>query len=637
MPVVHILLAPEEHAQARACALDLLRLGKAARRGGLLSLNTNETYHGLPFLGRLGLHIVLEGTDPVDVRRVLTTFLITDGKHGWPLMHDWLSISALSVLQGDRAWPGLLVHWSELLGNAMTDDLRLEFAAHGGDTTESESWDTELQACLSAMPQIGQRLRCTDSEKRSLLPLLAWLVRACTRARRSGFAVFERDIDEALLPDYLRGCLPLLMDQHVNPEEIGRRLEAAARPDQHSGVSLVERMLATTWLSLLLEGAHPRIMFESLSGYLGEAYYPTLRGEMKRLGARKPTETSRAATAPVPVAPQAAPSPAALEADRPDPSDPSATLETLQTEIDPAGGASAGDLTQEEINALLAPDDDEEVDPDGPPAASETLLAKDATPSVLSQDEVDELLSAVQSEGGGVESPPLEGSATDVAALIADLFGAQTDAGSVRASLCRTYALLGALLHPGAPHLLDHCPPELQLKVAQQLVGLRARLPDPLEDLRLTLTEACALTEEELPTQGVRQLAQLIDRMPIVRPHVLDVLEEEEHDLFVRMKEYRFEFEDVSLLDDQALQKVFGSVGGLDPADLARALKPAAADLQERVLGSASVSESELLRKNMESLGAMRLAEVEAARDRICIRVLELAEAGDIVILRAED
>ena len=620
MPAEQISMTPQEQARALVFAENLVRLGKRARRQGLLSLDSSETYQGLPFLGRLGLHLVLQGTDPADVRRVLTTFMVADGKQGWPFLRDWLSATALCALQGDRDWSGLIAHWSQLLGDEITEPLRAEFPPYAEEADESDEWDNELRECLTSMARLGQRLRCSDPERTALVPFVAWLVRASTRARRSGLQALASYADDPVVPRYLGACLSALIDDESDLEEVTRDLDAAIEADRHSGVSLLERMLARTWLSLLVAGTHPRIMFESLAGYFGEAYYPSLRAEMKRLGARKPAERPTAHTAPA-----ATSSPETGDA------------------APPAGGSF---LTQEEVNALLAPDIGEDAEkgtanqdgtPDSVSAVDEPSAdsaAEYAGPSILSDDEVGALLDAVRDGEKQVDPVPLEGTAVEVAAMITRLFDTESDAGSLRAALCRTYALIAALLHPGTPRILDGIPAGLGLSVAGQLDSLRGRLPNPLEHVRQSLAQVLELPQAELPTQAVRWLAQLIDSMRAVRVDLLELLAEEEPDLFARMRKYRFEFEDLMRLDDQALQKVLAHV---DRNDLVLALKTADSELQERVLRTLTEADSARLREQMELLGPIRLADAEAAAERIGGRVLEMEAAGDIVIARPGD
>jgi len=92
-----------------------------------------------------------------------------------------------------------------------------------------------------------------------------------------------------------------------------------------------------------------------------------------------------------------------------------------------------------------------------------------------------------------------------------------------------------------------------------------------------------------------------------------------------------FVFEDITVLDDQAVQLVLRQV---DTNDLSLALKTSSDEVEEKILSNMSNRASEMLKEDMEFMGPVRLREVEDAQQRIVNVIRELEESGEIVIAR---
>ncbi len=92
-----------------------------------------------------------------------------------------------------------------------------------------------------------------------------------------------------------------------------------------------------------------------------------------------------------------------------------------------------------------------------------------------------------------------------------------------------------------------------------------------------------------------------------------------------------FDFEDINLLDTRSIQKILRDT---DQQELAKALKGAPTELQDKIFGCMSKRAADMLKEDMEFMGPVRLSEVEASRAKIVQTVFRLEEEGDIAIAR---
>jgi flagellar motor switch protein FliG len=95
-----------------------------------------------------------------------------------------------------------------------------------------------------------------------------------------------------------------------------------------------------------------------------------------------------------------------------------------------------------------------------------------------------------------------------------------------------------------------------------------------------------------------------------------------------------FMFEDITSLDDRAVQLVLRQV---ETNDLATALKGVREDVRDKVTRNLSERAAENLIDEIEMLGAVRLRQVEEAQAKIVQVIRTLEESGQIMIRRGDD
>jgi flagellar motor switch protein FliG len=112
---------------------------------------------------------------------------------------------------------------------------------------------------------------------------------------------------------------------------------------------------------------------------------------------------------------------------------------------------------------------------------------------------------------------------------------------------------------------------------------------------------------------------------------VLETLASKSAEVAERVRKMMFVFRDLLLLDDRAMQRVLKEV---DLKDLSVALKNAADDVKDLIFRNVSERAAVTIQEEMEYMGPVKAAEVEAAQERIIEQVRTLEEQGEVVINR---
>ena len=100
------------------------------------------------------------------------------------------------------------------------------------------------------------------------------------------------------------------------------------------------------------------------------------------------------------------------------------------------------------------------------------------------------------------------------------------------------------------------------------------------------------------------------------------------------VKALLFSFDDLLMLSDITLQRVLRDV---EHKVVATALKGTQEDVRDKVFRNLSQRAQEVVKEEMDLMGATRLRDVENARRSIVAVVRALEESGEITIVRGEE
>ncbi len=193
----------------------------------------------------------------------------------------------------------------------------------------------------------------------------------------------------------------------------------------------------------------------------------------------------------------------------------------------------------------------------------------------------------------------------------------------------QTIALILAHLKPGpAAELMQSLPEDLRVEVVTRMASLEEISPEVISRIssviEARLKSLGASTHESYG--GVRAVAELLNRIDrAVSQPVLEAIESQTPDLAVSIRHLMFVFDDLLHVDDNALREI---VQRADKKGLTVALKGASEDIRNRFFQNMSKRAVDMIREEIELLGAVRLREVEKAQQEIVGIARKLEEEG---------
>lgn len=196
----------------------------------------------------------------------------------------------------------------------------------------------------------------------------------------------------------------------------------------------------------------------------------------------------------------------------------------------------------------------------------------------------------------------------------------------------QTIALILAHLNPGnAAHLVTQLPESMRADVLTRMASLDDISPDVVSRISTVIEQRLKSLGGPSREQhgGVRAVAELFNQLErTVSAPVLEAIESQKPDLAVSIRNLMFVFEDFTHIDDNGIREI---VQRADKKGLTIALKGASEELREQFFKNMSKRAGEMLKEEMEILGAMRLREVEKAQQEIVAIARKLEEEGVIV------
>lgn len=204
----------------------------------------------------------------------------------------------------------------------------------------------------------------------------------------------------------------------------------------------------------------------------------------------------------------------------------------------------------------------------------------------------------------------------------------------------QTIALVLAHLAPQQSAIvLSGFEQKLQADVAQRIALMERASPDIIRlverELERRMATVMSGTQEMAAVGGVTPLVAIINRADRSTERlILEGLETVNTELAEEVRKQMFIFEDITSLDDKAIQLVLRNV---ESGDLSLALKGVSAAVREKIMRNLSTRAAENLAEEIELLGPKRLSEVEEAQAKIVTEIRALEASGQIMIMRGGD
>ncbi|MBL0717050.1 MAG: hypothetical protein JJV89_03270 [Desulfosarcina sp.] len=197
----------------------------------------------------------------------------------------------------------------------------------------------------------------------------------------------------------------------------------------------------------------------------------------------------------------------------------------------------------------------------------------------------------------------------------------------------QTIAIIIAHLEQNvASEVIVNLPDEIKTDVARRiakldkivsgmLVEVNAVFADSLKDRNATFTKEA---------DGIGLIAGVLNQIDGgVGGMILEELEETEPEMVEQIKQMMFVFDDLVLVDDRGLQSVLRNV---ETQELALALKAASEDVKEKIFKNMSERASDMLKEEIDSLGAVKMNDVSDAQQKITNIIQDKEGKGEVVI-----
>ena len=191
--------------------------------------------------------------------------------------------------------------------------------------------------------------------------------------------------------------------------------------------------------------------------------------------------------------------------------------------------------------------------------------------------------------------------------------------------------VLGKIKSDHAARVLGQLPEAFAMEVIMRMLRMESVQKEILDDVERTLRSEfmsnLARTTRRDPHEAMAEIFNSLDRTTEGR--FISALEERNRDSAERIKAMMFTFEDLGRLDPGSVQTLLRNV---DKQKLAMALKGAPEPLRDLFFANMSERAGKLLREEIQSLGPVKLRDVDEAQTYMVALAKELAAKDEIVI-----
>ncbi|QDU58155.1 flagellar motor switch protein FliG [Aeoliella mucimassa] len=183
-----------------------------------------------------------------------------------------------------------------------------------------------------------------------------------------------------------------------------------------------------------------------------------------------------------------------------------------------------------------------------------------------------------------------------------------------------------------AAEVLAGLSPDRQLAVVRRMATMGQTNPEIIREVERGLEGRMSnvVSQSLQSAGGVEPVAEMLNVTErSIERMILDQIAEEDPDLVEEIRRLMFVFEDVAKFSGKDIQVMLKHI---ETSQWALALKGASEELKDKVLGNMSQRAADMLREEMEFLGAVKVSAVEAEQQRIVDIVRSLEDAGEIEI-----
>ena len=197
----------------------------------------------------------------------------------------------------------------------------------------------------------------------------------------------------------------------------------------------------------------------------------------------------------------------------------------------------------------------------------------------------------------------------------------------------QTIAAIALHLDSGvASEVISALPDDIIIDVSLRVANLDKILSGMIDEINNVFEEILSNKQASVvhKTSGVAQLAEILNYSDqIIAEQILSDIEKNNPELADEIKQRMFVFEDLILIDDKGMQKILRKV---ETGELAMALKGASDEVKQKIFRNMSKRAAEMLDEEIETLGAVRMKDVETAQQAVNKVIQEMASKNEIII-----
>ena len=182
-----------------------------------------------------------------------------------------------------------------------------------------------------------------------------------------------------------------------------------------------------------------------------------------------------------------------------------------------------------------------------------------------------------------------------------------------------------------AARVLGMLPENFAMEVIMRMLRMESVQKDVLDHVEKTLrTEFMTNLARTARRDSHEMMAEIFNNLDRnTESRFISALEERNRESADRIKGLMFTFDDLIRVDATGIQRLLRQV---EKDVLATALKGASDEVKQLFFANMAERASKMLKEDIESMGAVRLKDVDEAQAKIVVAAKALADAGEIVI-----
>ncbi len=196
----------------------------------------------------------------------------------------------------------------------------------------------------------------------------------------------------------------------------------------------------------------------------------------------------------------------------------------------------------------------------------------------------------------------------------------------------QTAAFVLSLLEPKkSAEVLAELPDSLKADVALRIANMEKIPEEALKEIAEVLKTQFTISESKgRRVDGLKTVADILNNAAKeTEQTILELIEEQEPGRAEAIRSLMFVFDDLVSIDDRGIQAILKEIS---TNDLALALKTASEELKEKIFRNMSKRAVQILKEELESMGPVRVSDVEKAQQNIVNVARKLEEEGKIII-----